>query len=162
MKKSPERPGGKPKGYAMPDNELKILVRYHADIPKIGKIDVGDWIDLYAAEDTHVEKGEWKLISLGVSMKLPAGYEAHVVPRSSTFRRWGVVQVNSMGIIDESYCGDGDVWYFQALALRETDILKGDRICQFRIFQKMPPVVLEERETLSDPDRGGFGSTGDR
>ncbi len=142
--------------------DRRILIRYHADIPEIRKTEIGDWIDLYAAEDVHLEKGEWKAVSLGVSMKLPEGCEAHVVPRSSTFRRWGVIQVNSVGIIDESYCGDGDVWYFQALALRDTDIRKGDRICQFRIFEKMPPVALEERETLTDPDRGGLGSTGDR
>ncbi len=146
----------------MPQKELKLLIRYHADIPRIGKIDIGDWIDLYAAEDVHLEKGEWKAISLGISMKLPAGCEAHVVPRSSTFRRWGVIQVNSVGIIDESYCGDGDIWYFQALAFRDTDIKRGDRICQFRVYEKMPPAVFEERETLTDPDRGGLGSTGSR
>ena len=146
----------------MAESPKSILIRYHADIPKIGKTENGDWIDLYAAEDTHLEKGEWKLISLGVSMKLPAGYEAHVVPRSSTFRRWGVVQANSIGIIDESYCGDGDIWYFQALAVRDTQIRKGDRICQFRIQQKMPPVVFERTDALTGPDRGGLGSTGDR
>ncbi len=146
----------------MEENELRILIRYHAPIPKVRKIALGDWIDLYAAEDVHLEKGEWKAVSLGVSMKLPAGFEAHVVPRSSTFRRWGVIQVNSVGIIDESYCGDGDIWYFQALAVRDTDIKTGDRICQFRIFRKMPPVSLEETAELTDPDRGGLGSTGDR
>ena len=146
----------------MNEKALPILIRYHADIPKIAKKEKGDWIDLYAAEDARLAKGEWKAVSLGVSMKLPEGYEAHVVPRSSTFRRWGVLQVNGVGIIDESYCGDGDIWYFQALACRDTEILKGDRICQFRIVRKMPPVTFEERETLTDPDRGGLGSTGDR
>ncbi len=146
----------------MEERALPILVRYHADIPKLSKVENGDWIDLYAAEDARLAKGEWKAISLGVSMKLPRGFEAHVAPRSSTFRRWGVIQVNSVGIIDESYCGDGDIWYFQALALRDTDILKGDRICQFRIVEKLPPVMFEERQHLNDPDRGGLGSTGDR
>ena len=146
----------------MAESPKPILIRYHADIPKIGKTENGDWIDLYAAEDVRLLRGEWKAISLGVSMKLPEGFEAHVVPRSSTFRRWGVLQVNSVGIIDESYCGDGDIWYFQALACRDTEIRRGDRICQFRIVEKMPPVVFEEREALTDPDRGGLGSTGDR
>ena len=114
----------------------EIRIRSHADIPEIKKTENGDWIDLYAAEDVTLKQGEWRVISLGVSMKLPRGYEAHMVPRSSTFRRWGVLQVNGIGIIDESYCGDGDVWAFQALAVRDTQIRRGDRICQFRIVKK--------------------------
>ena len=144
------------------EGPLRILVRYHAEIPSLEKRENGDWIDLYAAEDVELKQGEWKAVSLGVSMKLPEGYEAHVLPRSSTFRRWGVLQVNAMGIIDESYCGDGDIWYFQALAVRDTVIRKGDRICQFRILRKMPPVVFERTDALTGPDRGGLGSTGDR
>ncbi len=140
----------------------EILIRYHADIPEIKKTENGDWIDLYAAEDVTLKQGEWKVISLGVSMQLPPGYEAHMVPRSSTFKRWGVLQVNGIGIIDESYCGDGDVWAFQALAVRDTQIRKGDRICQFRIVKKMPPVQLTRTQRLEGPDRGGLGSTGDR
>ena len=141
---------------------MPLYVRYHADIPPIEKRENGDWIDLYAAEDAEMKCGEFKALSLGVSMKLPEGYEAHVAPRSSTFRRWGVLQVNSPGIIDESYCGDGDIWYFQALAMRDTVIRRGDRICQFRIVEKMPPVRIETAERLTGPDRGGLGSTGDR
>ena len=146
----------------MAESPKPILIRYHADIPKIGKTENGDWIDLYAAEDVRLLRGEWKAISLGVSMKLPEGFEAHVVPRSSTFRRWGVLQVNSVGIIDESYCGDGDIWYFPAVALRDTVIERGDRICQFRIMKKMPDAELETVEFLTAPDRGGIGSTGDK
>ncbi len=142
--------------------EPEILIRYHADIPRIEKRENGDWIDLYAAEDVVLKAGEFALISLGVSMALPKGYEAHVAPRSSTFRRWGILQVNSVGIIDESYCGDGDIWRFPALAMRDTKIEKGDRICQFRIEKKMPPVRLTEVDKLSGNNRGGFGSTGDR
>lgn len=139
---------------------MKIEVRYHGDQPKIEKLPQGDWIDLRAAEEVHLKAGEFRLISLGVSMRLPAGYEAHVLPRSSTFKKWGILQANSMGVIDESYCGDGDIWYFPAVALRDTVIEKGDRICQFRIQKKMPRVELEPVEFLEGPDRGGIGSTG--
>ena len=139
---------------------MTIHVRYHADIPPLEKLPQGDWIDLRAAETVEMKAGEFRLISLGVSMRLPAGYEAHVVPRSSTFKNWGVIQANSMGVIDESYCGDGDEWRFPALAMRDTRIQKGDRICQFRIMQKMPDITMETVEFLSAPDRGGIGSTG--
>ena len=139
---------------------LTIQVRYHADIPPLEKLPQGDWIDLRAAETVEMKAGEYKLISLGVSMRLPPGYEAHVAPRSSTFKRWGILATNGVGVIDESYCGDGDVWHLSALAMRDTRIEKGDRICQFRIVQKMPPVTLETVAVLTASDRGGIGSTG--
>ncbi|MBR6525814.1 MAG: deoxyuridine 5'-triphosphate nucleotidohydrolase [Clostridia bacterium] len=142
-------------------NELVIRIKYHGDTPPIEKIAVGDWIDLRAAETVELKAGEWRPISLGISMQLPEGYEAHILPRSSTFKRWGVILPNAMGIIDESYCGDNDIWHFGALALRDTLIQKGDRICQFRIMEKMPPVRFEEVQVLGNRDRGGFGSTGD-
>ena len=141
---------------------LVIQVRYHADIPPLEKLPQGDWIDLRAAEEVDMRAGEYRLISLGVSMKLPAGYEAHVAPRSSTFKRWGILMTNSVGVIDESYCGDRDLWYFSAVALRGTHIEKGDRICQFRIVKKMADVSIEPVAFLSAPDRGGIGSTGAR
>lgn len=138
-----------------------IKIKYHTDeIDKIKEIAVGDWIDLRAAETTILHKGGFKLISLGVSMKLPEGYEAHVVPRSSTFKKWGVLQTNSMGIIDNSYSGTNDIWRFPALAVRDTVINKNDRICQFRIVKRQPTVEFEEMDTLDAVDRGGFGSTG--
>lgn len=139
---------------------MTIKIRYHGDVTPLEKIPQGDWIDLRAAETVEMRAGEYRLISLGVSMQLPRGYEAHVVPRSSTFKKWGVIQANSLGIIDESYCGDHDIWYFPALAMRDTVIEKGDRICQFRIVEKMPAVAFETVEFLSAPDRGGIGSTG--
>lgn len=138
-----------------------IKIKYHTDeIDKIKEIAVGDWIDLRAAETTILHKGDFKLISLGVSMKLPEGYEAHVVPRSSTFKKWGVLQTNSTGIIDNSYSGTNDIWRFPALAMRDTVINKNDRICQFRIMKRQPTVEFEEVDTLDSVDRGGFGSTG--
>ena len=140
---------------------LEIKIKYHdVELGKIEKIPVGDWIDLRSAETVTMEAGQFRIISLGVSMKLPEGYEAHVVPRSSTFRRWGILQVNGVGIIDESYCGNNDVWKFPALAMRPTTIHKGDRICQFRIMKKMPEVKFIEVDHMEDEDRGGLGSTG--
>ena len=141
---------------------MTIKIRYHGDVEPIEKIPQGDWVDLRAAETVSLKAGEVRLISLGVSMKLPEGYEAHLLSRSSTFKKWGVIQANGMGIIDESYCGDNDIWRFSALAMRDTVIEKGDRICQFRIMEKMPAVTFETVEFLSDPDRGGIGSTGER
>ena len=143
-------------------SELIVKIKYHGDTQPLEKITVGDWIDLRAAESVTLKAGQWHPISLGISMELPKGYEAHILPRSSTFKRWGIILPNAMGIIDQSYCGDNDVWHFGALALRDTQINKGDRICQFRIMEKMPPVTFLTVETLGNDDRGGFGSTGDR
>ena len=127
---------------------------------KIGKIEAGDWVDLRAAETVEMTAGEHRLISLGVSMKLPDGYEAHVAPRSSTFKNWGILMTNSVGVIDNSYSGTKDIWKFSAYATRDTRIEVNDRICQFRIIEKMPSITFEEVESLDDKDRGGFGSTG--
>lgn len=139
----------------------QIKIKYHnPDLAKIEKIEVGDWIDLRAAENVKLSAGEFKLINLGISMKLPEGYEAHVVPRSSTFKTWGVLQTNSMGIIDNSYSGTNDIWRFPAYAIRDTEIKVNDRLCQFRIVKKQPKVELIEVDKLDDTDRGGFGSTG--
>lgn len=139
---------------------MVVKIKYHADIQPLEKLQHGDWIDLRAAEDIELKAGEFKLISLGVSMKLPAGYEAHVVPRSSTFKNWGILQTNHMGIIDNSYSGDNDVWMFPALATRDVLIEKNSRICQFRIQKKMEDVTIVTVDKLDDVDRGGFGSTG--
>ena len=140
----------------------KIKIKYFTDkIEKLRYIDgKSDWIDLRAAEDITLKAGEFKLIPLGVAMELPKGYEAHVVPRSSTFKNFGVLQTNSMGVIDETYCGDNDQWFFPALAMRETQIKVNDRICQFRIMKHQPQIDFEETERLKNSDRGGHGSTG--
>lgn len=139
----------------------QIKIKYHnPDLVKIEKIAVGDWIDLRAAENIKLGVGEFKLINLGISMKLPEGYEAYVVPRSSTFKTWGVLQTNSMGIIDNSYSGTNDIWKFPAYAIRDTEIKVNDRLCQFRIVKKQPEVEFIEVDKLDDTDRGGFGSTG--
>lgn len=143
---------------------LNVKIKYHTEkygeLPKLKKIDQGDWIDMYSAEDYTIKKGEDQLISLGVSMEIPEGYEAHLAPRSSTFKKWGILQTNSQGIIDNSYSGDNDIWLFPALAVRDTEIKKGDRICQFRLFKKMETLEFNEVDHLGNADRGGFGSTG--
>jgi dUTP pyrophosphatase len=140
---------------------MQIKIKYfNNDLPKITKITQGDWIDLRAAKTVEIKKGEFALIPLGVAMELPEGYEAHVVPRSSTFKNFGIIETNSMGVIDESYKGDNDQWFFPAYALRDTAINFGERICQFRIIEKMPEVEFIEVEQLGNDDRGGHGSTG--
>ena len=140
---------------------MKLQIKYHnEEIEKIKKIDKGDWIDLRAAEKVELKQGDFALISLGVSMKLPDGYEAHLAPRSSTFKTWGIIQTNSIGVVDNSYSGNNDIWKMPVYATRDTVINVNDRICQFRIMQKMPVVDVEEVDNLEGPDRGGFGSTG--
>ncbi len=139
-----------------------IKIKYLTDdIEKLKYIDgVSDWIDLRSAADTEMKKGEFKLIPLGIAAQLPSGYEAHIVPRSSTFKNFGIIQTNHMGIIDESYCGDNDEWKFPAYALRDTVIHKNDRICQFRIMRHQPKIIFEQTDILGNKDRGGIGSTG--
>ncbi len=137
-----------------------IPIKYHADIHPLEKTAKGDWIDLRVAEDVRLTAGESKCISLGVSMKLPDGYEAIVIPRSSTFKHWGIIQTNHCGLIDNSYCGDDDVWMFPALATRDVLIEKNSRICQFRIQKKMDDLKFIPVETLGNENRGGFGSSG--
>ena len=138
-----------------------IKIKYFdQEIEKISKIAKGDWIDLRSAEDVAIKKGEYHLIRLGVGMILPDGYEAHIVPRSSTPSKFGIVCANSMGIIDNSYSGDADEWMFPAMAIRDTVILKNDRICQFRIVKNQPEIIFNEVDHLGENSRGGIGSTG--
>ena len=140
--------------------EVLKIKYHHPDLPKLVKEDHGDWIDLRAAETIHLKKGRFKYINLGVSIQLPEGYEAHVVPRSSTFKNFKIIQTNHMGIIDESYCGDNDIWHMPVYAIEDTVINFGDRICQFRIMKKQPHIEFEEVEDLDNESRGGLGSTG--
>jgi dUTP pyrophosphatase len=148
-------------GQGLSSESKTIHIRYHnKGIRKIRQAMNGDWVDLRAAETVDMKAGEFRIISLGISAKLPEGYEAHIAPRSSTFKNFGVLQVNSVGVIDNSYSGDNDVWGFAAYAVRDTTIHEGDRICQFRIMRRMEPVEFVEVEHLDGVDRGGFGSTG--
>ena len=162
---------------------MNIKIKYLEGAKKLEKITKGDWIDVYAYEDVFIPNGEMKLINLGFAMELPEGYEAHLVPRSSTYKNWGIIMTNSIGIIDNSYCGDNDIWKFPAYSLSQNTVVftdnedpqsnqskckfgsmihKGDKIAQFRIVEKMPEIELEEVEQLGNSDRGGFGSTGSK
>ena len=140
----------------------QIKIQYKDEtIERLKYIDgKSDWIVLRAAERIELKQGEFKLIPLGVAMQLPKGYEAHIVPRSSTYKNSGIIQTNHTGIVDETYCGPNDWWYMPAYALRDTVIEKNDRICQFRIQKHQPEVIFEEVDALTGQDRGGIGSTG--
>ncbi|MBR6391213.1 MAG: dUTP diphosphatase [Lachnospiraceae bacterium] len=137
-------------------------IKYFSDkIDKLEYIDgKSDWIDLRAAEDVEFKQGEFKLIPLGIGIRLPAGFEAHMVPRSSTYKNYGLIQANHMGVIDCSYCGDNDQWFVPMIAMRDTVVHANDRICQFRIMENQPKLEFREVEHLDEVDRGGFGSTG--
>lgn len=139
-----------------------IKIKYFSDeIEKLDYIDgKSDWIDLRASEEVELKAGDFKLIPLGVAMELPKGYEAHLVPRSSTFKTWGILQTNSMGVIDCSYCGDNDMWRMPVFATRDTVIHVNDRVAQFRIVANQPKIVFDQVAHLNGTDRGGFGSTG--
>ena len=142
----------------MKEMKIKYL---NDDITRLEYIDgKSDWIDLRAAEEVELKAGEFKLIHLGVAMQLPEGYEAHIVPRSSTFKKWGIIQTNHCGIVDNSYCGPNDWWRMPVFALRDTKIEVNDRICQFRIQKNQPTLVFNEVEEMEANNRGGFGSTG--
>ena len=141
---------------------MKLKVKFENEICQDFEFvgEKSDWIDLKAAQDYELKQFEYTLINLGFSLQLPDGYEAHIVPRSSTFKNFGILQTNSMGIIDNSYCGDEDYWKLPVIAMRDTVIKKGDRICQFRIMEKMSNIEVEIVKTLGNENRGGFGSTG--
>lgn len=148
---------------------MKIKVKYFTDkVQKLEKISKGNWIDLRASEDVDMKQGEFKLIPLGIAVELPRGYEAHVVPRSSTFKNFGLIQVNHQGVIDGpdretgegGYCGNDDQWFAPMYAMRDTTIHVNDRICQFRIMEQQPALEFEEVEELAGKNRGGFGTTG--
>lgn len=145
------------------DTGLTIKVKYflpEGERTELGKIAQGDWIDLYAAEDVNLTQFEYHEVLLGVAMELPAGYEANMAPRSSTFKKWGIVQTNGVAVIDESYKGDDDQWKMPVIALRTTSIKKGDKIAQFRINKKMDTVAFKTVDKLGNDNRGGFGTTG--
>lgn len=142
---------------------MNIKIKYFTDIEPveyIGGESKSNWIDLRCAEDVDLKAGEFKLIPLGVGMILPEGYEANIVPRSSTFKNYGIIQTNHYGVIDNSYSGDSDQWCFPAYATRDVHISKNDRICQFRINKIQPTIEFETVKHLNDTNRGGFGSSG--
>ena len=133
---------------------------HHEDMPRLKKIKQGDWIDLYTSEEVVLKANEFIYIDLGISMELPAGYEAIMAPRSSTFKNWGLIQTNSIGVIDSSFASDSDIWKFPAYATRDVTIPAYTRIAQFRIQKIQPEFVFEEVNSLGNAARGGLGSTG--
>ena len=156
---------------------MNIKIKYFDGARKLEVISKGNWIDVYANADMIIKEGERAMIPLGFAMQLPEGFEAHLAPRSSTFKTWGIIQTNHLGIIDNSYCGDNDQWFYPAYCLmgkkttydreigefiKYTEIKKGDKIAQFRIIEIQPPIEFEEVEVLGNDDRGMFGSTGTR
>ena len=141
-----------------PVEEIKI--KYFTDLEPIKSAHTGEWVDLRAADIFELKKGEFKLIPLGVAMELPKGYEAIVAPRSSTFKNFKIIQVNSTGVVDNKYCGDEDQWFMPVLAIEDTVIKKNDRICQFRIQKCNPIINFIEVDHLGNENRGGHGSTG--
>ena len=150
---------------------MKLRIKYLEDAVKLKKITKGNWIDVYAYEDVFVPLNERKMINLGFALELPKGWEGHLAPRSSTFKTWGIIQTNHIGIIDNSYCGDNDQWFYPAYCLEPknfidnqygTLIRKGDKIAQFRIIEVQPKLEFEKVESLGNKDRGGFGSTGSK
>jgi len=161
----------------LPVDKKTIRIKYFDDAKKLEKISKGDWIDLYANKDMFIPEGERAMIPLGVAMELPEGYEAHLAPRSSTFKTWGIIQTNSVGVVDHSFMGDNDQWHMPVYCLvgkeyankatgyiriKGTWIHKGDKIAQFRIMEIQPEIAFEEVEHLGNADRNGFGSTGTR
>lgn len=140
---------------------MELKVKYLADTPELTYVDgKSDWVDLYAAEEIELKAGQHKLIPLGVAIQLPEGYEALVAPRSSAFKNWGILMTNSPGVIDESYCGNDDQWFMSVYATRDTIILKDSRVCQFRIIEHQPKLIITKVNSLGSTNRGGHGSTG--
>lgn len=137
-----------------------IKVKYMDGMEELENIEVGDWVDLRVAKSFSIKKWDSGILPLGVAMKLPKGYEALVVPRSSTFKRYGLIMANSIGVIDESYCGNTDFWGFPFFATRDVELLKNTRIAQFRIMRHQSPLTFQTVQSLASKSRGGFGSTG--
>ena len=146
----------------MVEMEEKIKIKYHVkELEKLRYIDgKSNWIDLRVAEDVKMKAGEFRLISMGISVELPKGYEMWILPRSSAFKNFGVIQTNAMGVVDESFCGDNDIIHMPILAMRDTEMHINDRIGQFRIAKHQAEIHFVEVEHLNHADRGGFGTTG--
>ena len=142
--------------------EAKLKIKYHVkELEKLRYIDgKSDWIDLRVAENVSMKQGEYRLISMGISVEIPKGYEMLIVRRSSAYKNFGILQTNAMGVVDESFCGDNDIIHMPILAMRDTEIHINDRIGQFRLMPHQPEVHFIEVDHLDNEDRGGFGTTG--
>ena len=150
-------------------NSITMRIKYFEGATKLEKITKGNWIDVYANKDMFVKEGDRAMIPLGFALELPNGWEGHLAPRSSTFKTWGIIQTNSVGVVDDTYIGDNDQWHMPVYCLQGKDsvdgqlgtiIRKGDKIGQFRIMEVMPQIEFEEVDSFGNADRGGFGTTG--
>ena len=141
--------------------EVEIKIKYLKDAHHLEQTEIGSWIDLYVYEDTAIKQGEQAYVNLGVAMELPQGYEAILAPRSSTYKNWGLIQTNSIGVIDATYNGDNDIWKLPVKATKSIVIPKDTRICQFRIQKEQPTIKFNVVDSLGNKDRNGFGSTGE-
>lgn len=152
---------------------MQLRIKYFRDAVRLQKIERGNWIDVYANANIFIPENEKAMIPLGFALELPKGWEAHLAPRSSTFKTWGIIQTNSVGVIDDTYIGDGDEWHMPVycLAAKSSEIIdgeeikgtwikKGDKIGQFRIMEVMPEIEWEEVDSFGNHNRGGFGTTG--
>ena len=154
---------------------MKMKIKYFDDAIRLKRISKGNWIDVYANKDMFIALNDRAMIPLGFALELPSGWEAHLAPRSSTFKTWGIIQTNSVGVVDDTYIGDNDQWHMPVYCLegkgtelidgeeiKGTWIRKGDKIAQFRIMEVMPEIEFDEVESFGNSDRGGFGSTGSK
>lgn len=164
-------------------NVIDVDIKYHdPELTKVAELDNGDWIDLRCAEKRnsnygqrgiYLNMGQFAIISLGVSIKVPEEYEVWLAPRSSTFKNFKVIETNGIGIIDNSYCGDNDILKMPVYAMEDTFIPFDARIAQFRLIPRMhymmkdssgmpmySTIKFHEKAKLDGPDRGGLGSTG--
>lgn len=148
---------------------MQIRIKYFDNAVKLKKIAKGNWIDVYANKDVFVEEGSRAMVPLGFALELPEGWEGHLAPRSSTFKTWGVIQTNSVGVVDDTYIGDNDQWHMPVFCLQGKDIQDdkkgtlikiGDKIGQFRIMEVMPQIEFVEVDSFGNEDRGGFGTSG--
>jgi len=142
------------------ENPVTINIKYLPNAHLLEQVNWGSWIDLYTYEETILKRGEQRYINLGIAMQLPDGYEAIMAPRSSTYKNWGLIQTNSIGIIDSTYCGDNDIWMFPVYAFKDITIPKNTRLCQFRIQKEQPKINFNRVEALNNPDRNGLGHSG--
>lgn len=143
----------------VPHDHEWIKVHYRPGSPALEQVDKGGCVDLYNYEDITLQKGDFQLIDLGVAIQLPQGYDALVLPRSSTFKRYGLLLANSVGYIDNSYCGTDDWWKAPVYATRDIYIPKGTRCFQFRLIKTQPKLWITTHDSLGK-NRGGIGSTG--
>jgi dUTP pyrophosphatase len=145
----------------VPYGKERIKVKYKENSPELTQTDKGGCIDLYNYNDLTLKRGEFGFIDFGIAIELPQGYDAIILPRSSTFKKYGLLLTNSAGYIDNSYNGDNDYWLGCVYATRDIQIPAGTRCFQFRLVKTQPSLQIVSVDSLGNEDRSGFGSSGD-